>query len=94
MDYYIYIMTNCPRGTLYTGMTSDLVVRTYQHKTKEVEGFTAKHGLTDLVYYEVFSNANEAIKKEKQIKKWNRIWKIELIEKVNPNWRDLYDEIL
>ncbi|WP_303722126.1 GIY-YIG nuclease family protein [Malonomonas rubra] len=93
MEYCVYIMANAPRGTLYVGMTSNIVKRTFQHKTKVIDGFTARHGLTELAYFEVFSDVREAIKRERQIKKWNRIWKIELIENSNPNWIDLYVNI-
>jgi putative endonuclease len=75
-------------------MTSDLPKRIYQHKEKLVEGFTEKHNLATLVYFEIFDSSLEAIKREKLMKKWNRTWKIELIENKNPDWNDLYDSIL
>ena len=90
----IYIVTNQPRGTLYVGVTSNLVKRTWQHKTHIARGFTAEYGLTHLVYYELYEDMYEAIKREKTIKNWKRIWKIELIESTNPKWTDLYSQIL
>ncbi|PLY03386.1 MAG: endonuclease [Desulfuromonas sp.] len=94
MRYCVYILTNKPRGTLYTGVTSDLPKRIYQHKGKVIVGFSSKYDLSMLVYYEVFDDISEAIKREKQIKKWNRTWKIELIENNNPEWQDLYESII
>ncbi len=94
MNYYVYILTNHYQGALYTGVTSDLPARIYQHKKKFVSGFSSKHELTRLVYYEHFSDINEAILREKRIKKWNCQWKIRLIDEFNPNWNDLYDSIL
>ncbi len=87
-------MTNKPNGTLYIGITSDIVKRIYEHKNKLIDGFTKKYNLNKLVYYEVYDEINEAIKREKQLKSWKRDWKIELIEKMNNDWNDLYDEIL
>jgi len=87
-------MTNQPRGTLYVGVTSNLVQRIWQHRNHLAKGFTAKHGLTHLVYYELHGDMYEAITREKAIKNWKRIWKIELIEKTNPNWRDLFSQII
>jgi putative endonuclease len=91
---YVYIMANKPQGTLYIGVTSDIVKRVYQHKNDFVDGFTRKYELKRLVYYEVFDEIAEAIKREKQLKEWQRKWKIELIEKQNPKWEDLYETIL
>jgi putative endonuclease len=90
----IYIMTNKPRGTLYVGVTSNLVQRTWQHRNHLAQGFTAKYGLIHLAYYELHEDMYEAIKREKTIKNWKRIWKIELIEKANPNWVDLFSQII
>ena len=90
MQSYIYIMTNKKYGTLYIGVTSDLIKRVYEHKKSFIDSFTSRYNLKKLVYYEVFDDINEAIKKEKQLKKWKRAWKIELIDKFNPNWKDLY----
>ncbi len=94
MQYYVYILANRPRGTLYVGVTSSLLRRIYQHKEKMVEGFSAKYDLSKLVYFEKFENIRNAVTREKQMKKWNRIWKIELIETSNPDWKDLYDSLL
>ncbi len=90
----VYIMTNQPRGTLYIGVTSNLIKRVWQHRTHAVEGFTTTYGLTDLVYYELHEDMYEAIKREKVLKGWNRQWKIELIENANRNWVDLFSEII
>jgi putative endonuclease len=87
-------MTNQPRGTLYIGVTSNLIKRVWQHRTHAVEGFTTTYGLTDLVYYELHEDMYEAIKREKVLKGWNRQWKIELIENANRNWVDLFSEII
>ena len=92
-QYYIYILASKKNGTLYTGVTSDLVKRVYEHKNDLVKGFTKKYRVHSLVYFEIFSDINEAIHREKCIKRWKRTWKIELIEKNNPNWKDRYDEI-
>ncbi len=93
-QYYLYIMTNKKNGTLYTGVTNDLIKRVYKHKEGLIEGFTKRYNLKKLVYYEVFNDIREAIKREKAIKKWRREWKIKLIEKMNPDWMDLYDNII
>jgi putative endonuclease len=93
MDYYVYILANEKNGTLYIGVTDNLVRRVWEHKQNLIEGFTKKYGVHNLVYYEVHKYINEAILKEKQMKKWNRIWKIKQINKLNPNWDDLYEQI-
>jgi putative endonuclease len=93
-QFCVYILSNKLRGTLYVGVTSNLLQRVAQHREKLVAGFTAKYGLNLLVWYEQHENAESAIVREKQIKKWSRLWKIELIEQANPEWRDLYGEIL
>jgi putative endonuclease len=80
-------------GTIYVGVTSDLPKRVGQHKEGAVEGFTKDYEVSLLVYYEAHDDVNEAIKREKQLKHWNRVWKLELIEKANPQWKDLYAEI-
>lgn len=90
----VYILASGKNGTLYVGVTSDLVKRVWQHKQDLIEGFTKKYGVHDLIYYEMHADMTEAIRREKQIKKWNRNWKIELIEKANPAWRDLWKDIL
>ncbi len=92
-DFYVYIMASKKNGTLYVGVTSNLVKRVYQHKHNLVEGFTQKYGAHTLVYYEQHLSAESAIKREKRLKEWQRKWKIALIEKNNPEWNDLYTEI-
>ena len=87
-------MASKRNGTLYTGVTSDLVQRTWQHKDDQVEGFTTKYGVKMLVYFEVHDTAETAIVREKQIKKWNRAWKLKLLEQNNPDWKDLYESII
>jgi len=92
--FCVYIVANKRNGALYIGVTSDLLRRIWQHKHKEVAGFTARYGVDRLVYYETRESAASAIQREKQLKKWSRCWKLRLIEEMNPNWRDLYDEIV
>jgi putative endonuclease len=92
-QFYVYIMASKPNGTLYTGMSSNLVQRIWQHKNNMVEGFTDKYNVKHLVYYEVHDSAESAITREKQIKKWRRKWKLRLIEKQNSHWEDLYSKI-
>jgi len=93
-NYYVYILASKKNGTLYIGVTNDLIRRVYQHKSDLVDGFTKKHRVHNLVYYEQTENVESAIIKEKRLKKWNRQWKIDLIEKNNPQWRDLYVELV
>ena len=88
--HFVYIMASGRNGTLYTGMTNDLVRRVYEHKQGLVDGFTRTYGVKTLVYFEAFEEAYRAIQREKNIKHWKRSWKVVLIEKQNPNWRDLY----
>ena len=90
----IYILANKPCGTIYTGVTSDLPSRVYQHKHKLTRGFTAKYNVDKLVYYEMFDDMYSAITREKQIKGGSRQRKVELIENMNPGWQDLYKQIL
>jgi len=92
--FYVYILASKPYGTLYIGVTSDLIQRIYQHKNKIIKGFTSKYNVDKLVYYELFCDAYDAFKREKQMKRWYRQWKINLIEKDNPHWEDLYYELL
>jgi len=92
--YHIYIMTNAHHTVLYTGMTGDLIRRCWQHKQRLVEGFTKRYNCTKLVYLEAYDHPWDAIDREKQIKAGSRQDKIDLIEKLNPNWRDLYEELL
>ena len=91
-NYYVYILASKRNGTLYTGVTNNLFKRTWQHKNDLVDGFTKKYKVHHLVYFESYNDINEAIKREKCIKKWERKWKIELIEKMNPDWEDLYEK--
>ncbi len=93
-DYYVYILASKKNGTLYIGVTNDLIRRIYEHKNNIVEGFTKKYNIHELVYYEKTNDSYSAIQREKRMKKWNRQWKIELIEKSNPQWKDLYKEII
>ena len=90
---YVYIVTNQRNGTLYIGVTNNLVRRIYEHKSKIFEGFTSKHNLDKLVYYECFDCERSAIQREKTLKKYNRNWKKDLIESMNPGWVDLYDTL-
>jgi len=92
-QYYVYIMTNKWNTTLYTGVTNDLKRRVYEHKMKMVNGFTKKYNLDKLVYYEIFFDSYNAIVREKQIKAGSRRKKVALINTMNPEWRDLYDEL-
>ncbi len=88
-DFYVYIITNKKLGTIYIGYSSDMKVRMYRHKNKVGSTFAAKYNLTKLVYYEKFKFPNVAIRREKQLKKWKRQWKINLINDFNPDWKDL-----
>jgi putative endonuclease len=91
--YHVYILASRVGGTLYIGVTGNLVQRVYQHREKQAKGFTEKYGVNRLVYYEGFGDVEAAIRREKQLKRWNRAWKIQLIEEKNPNWDDLYPAI-
>ena len=93
MRYCVYIMASKPFGTLYLGMTNDVVRRAYEHREGLVDGFTKRHNVKLLVYCEEHAAALAAIQREKNIKHWPRAWKVDLIRKMNPQWRDLYDEI-
>ena len=93
-QFYVYIACSGRDGTLYIGITSDLSRRIYEHKIKLVKGFTRKYSVGRLVYFEIFEAARDAIRREKQLKKWNRTWKLALIEKLNPEWIDLYEASL
>lgn len=90
----VYLLASRPNGTLYVGVTSDLVQRVWQHKQDLAEGFTKRYGIHTLVWYEVHSTMRAAIAREKALKGWKRAWKLALIRKENPSWRDLYDEIV
>jgi putative endonuclease len=93
-DYFVYILASKRNGTLYTGVTNDIRRRVYEHKNDLVIGFTKKYSVHQLVYFEQCDDYDTALQREKQIKEWKRRWKLELIEKVNPLWQDLYDELL
>ena len=92
--YFVYMLASRRNGTLYIGVTNNLMGRTWQHKHELVEGFTKKYGVHILVWYETFGDIRTAIAREKQLKRWNRSWKIKLIEKTNSSWNDLYDKKL
>ncbi|MFZ1893144.1 MAG: GIY-YIG nuclease family protein [Rhodoplanes sp.] len=91
--YYVYLMASRKNGTLYVGVTNNLVRRIYEHKSKAVPGFTARYNVDRLVWFECYDDPINAIEREKELKKWRRIWKIRLIEETNPNRTDLYDGI-
>ncbi len=92
--YYVYILASMKNGTLYIGVTNDLIKRVYEHKNNLINGFSKKYSVHKLVYFEQFRNINEAILREKRLKKWNRKWKIELIEAENLDWKDKYGDII
>jgi putative endonuclease len=92
-QYDVYILASKIGGTLYIGVTNNLIRRVYEHREKLAEGFTKKYGVAKLIYYEVHSDVEAAITREEQMKKWNRAWKVRLIEEDNPNWDDLYIRI-
>ena len=91
--YYVYILCSAVRGTLYVGVTNDLVRRVYEHASDAIPGFTKRHGVHRLVYFESTENIEAAIRREKRIKKWPRDWKVNLVERDNPTWDDLYPHI-
>ena len=90
----VYILASARNGTLYIGVTSDLVARTSQHREHMIEGFTERYRITMLVWYELHATMESAILREKQLKKWNRAWKLRLIQESNPRWMDLWDSII
>ena len=92
-SYYVYILTNAGNRIFYVGVTSNLVKRIYEHKSKAVEGFTSQYRVNKLVYFEETSDVHSAIDREKKLKKWRRDFKIQLVSKINPDWHDLYDDI-
>ncbi len=94
MAAFVYILSSRRHGTLYVGSTTDLAQRVWQHRSKAVEGFTRDHGVDRLVWFETHEGIEAAALRERQIKKWNRDWKIRLIEETNPDWHDLYDGLL
>ena len=91
--YFVYMLASQRNGTLYVGVTNDLARRIYEHKSKQVRGFTSRYKVDMLVWYETYNDVNEAIAREKQLKKWERRWKRELIETLNPAWKDLYFDL-
>ena len=91
--FWVYMLASQKNGTLYIGVTSELIQRTWKHKEEFYEGFTKKYGVTILVWFEEHTTAESAIRKEKRLKKYPRQWKINLINEINPEWKDLYDEI-
>jgi putative endonuclease len=92
--FYVYLLASRKGGTLYLGVTRDLIRRTYDHKEKLLPGFTSRYDIRRLVWFEIYDDPTTAIEREKEIKKWRRAWKIALIEKENPEWKDLYPEII
>ena len=92
--YYVYILASKRNGTLYVGMTNDLTRRVFEHKSGLIDGFTKKYTIDKLVYFESTTDVNEAIAREKRLKKWKRQWKIDLIEKLNPGWQNLSEDFL
>ncbi len=93
-QYFVYILASRKNGTLYVGMTNNLIKRVFEHKNNLIDGFSKKYGIHNLVYYECFDDVRSAITREKQLKEWKRQWKLELIEKNNLNWHDLYDGLV
>ena len=93
MSYCVYMLASRRDGALYLGVTNNLVRRVYEHKTKAVPGFTERYGISRLVWFEVYDDPVNAITREKELKKWRRVWKIELIEKTNADWNDLYETV-
>ena len=91
--YYVYLLASRRNGTLYVGITADLTRRVWEHREGFVDGFTKEHGIKTLVWFEQHATSESAITREKQIKKWNRAWKVELIERENPYWNDLYPDL-
>jgi putative endonuclease len=93
MAYYVYILASRKDGAIYLGVTNDIVRRIYEHRTKAVRGFTSKYNITRLVWFEIYDDPISAISREKELKKWKRTWKTQLIEEQNPLWNDLYESI-
>jgi putative endonuclease len=92
--YFVYILASKRNGTLYIGVTNDLIRRTLEHKNDLIPGFSKKYQTHLLVYYEIFHDPEKAIIREKRLKRWKRLWKIKLIEQINPDWKDLFNEII
>jgi putative endonuclease len=93
MSYYVYILASRKDGAVYVGITNDIVRRVYEHRTKAVPGFTSKYNITRLVWFEIYDDPISAISREKELKKWRRAWKVQLIAAQNPDWNDLYESI-
>jgi putative endonuclease len=93
MSYYVYIIASRRDGAIYIGVTNDLVRRIYEHRTRAVPGFTSKYNIAQLVWYEIYDDPIAAISREKELKKWKRAWKVQLIEAENSEWKDLYESI-
>lgn len=93
MSFYTYLLASRPYGTLYCGHTDDLAARVWKHREKTFGGFTAKYGVIRLVWYEIFEERENAFRRERRIKKWERAWKVRLIEEMNPYWADLYETL-
>lgn len=94
MAYFVYILAAGRNSTFYVGVTNDLIRRTFEHKNNLADSFTKKYGIHQLVYYEIHTDINEAIRREKSMKRWSRAMKMEAIERMNPDWHDLYHEII
>ena len=92
--YWVYILASGPRGTLYVGMTSDLAGRAFEHRQRLIDGFTKRHDVERLVYFEMHDDAALAARRERSMKRWRRDWKIELVERENPTWRDRFDDVV
>ncbi|MEX1052261.1 MAG: GIY-YIG nuclease family protein [Patescibacteria group bacterium] len=93
-SYWVYILASQRNGTLYIGITNNLIKRVWEHKNNKADSFTKKYKIYNLVYYEIHENPESAIIREKQIKKWRRLWKLRIIEEMNPEWKDLYKDII
>jgi len=93
MNYYVYILASRKDGAIYVGITNDIVRRIYEHRTKAAPGFTSKYNITRLVWLEIYEDPISAISRERELKKWKRAWKVQLIEAQNPQWEDLYESI-
>ena len=94
MSFFVYILASRRNGTLYIGMTDDLARRVWEHRTGAVPGFTSKYGVKMLVWFELHESRETAFQRERQLKKWKRAWKLQLIEQLNPEWRDLFDDLM
>ena len=94
MPYYVYILASRPNGTIYVGVTNDVIRRVYEHKQGLADGFTKRYGVNTLVHFEAYDDVNRAMQREQNIKHWKRDWKIALIERQNPDWHDLYDTLV